>query len=179
MVIALAGRRIDAPDASQKRFPNENAERVRQEISDLLKRAEATVVVCAAACGTDILALEAARELGLRRRIVLPYGRDAFKKSSVSDRSGDWGDRYDRIIAEVESKGDLLEYDYGQVEEETYFATNHDILDEAEDIAEQTGGQLVALVVWNGESRGDEDVTEHFLREAKNREIEVVEISTL
>ncbi|MGH9935987.1 MAG: hypothetical protein ACREAM_07055 [Blastocatellia bacterium] len=178
MVIALAGRRVDAPDAIEKRFSPENVERVRQEIRDFLKAENATALVSAAACGADILALEAAGELGIRRRVVLPYDKVTFKQSSVIDRPGDWGERYDRILAEVDSKGDLTVDDYDE-DEESYFAANHDILDQAEDLAEETGQQLAALVVWNGQARGEEDITGHFLEEAKQRGLKVAEINTV
>jgi hypothetical protein len=96
----------------------------------------------------------------------------------VVDCGGDWGERYDRLIADLASSGDLVEYDY-EKKEETYFATNHDILDEAEGLAEETGQPLAVLVVWNGESRGEDDVTGHFLEEAKQRSLQVSEIATL
>jgi hypothetical protein len=36
MVIALAGRRIDAPDAETKRFPADNAAAVQQKIREFI-----------------------------------------------------------------------------------------------------------------------------------------------
>src|SRR5215813_12812612 len=158
MVIALAGRRIDAPGAGEKKFLPHKVDRVRQQIRDFLRAEKATTLVSAAACGADILALEAAGELGIRRRVVLPYDKVTFKHASVIDRPGDWGERYDRIMSEVDEKGDLIVDDYDE-DEESYFAANHDILDQAEDLAEETGEQLSAVVVWNGQARGEEDVT--------------------
>jgi hypothetical protein len=178
MIIALAGRRIDAPDTKEKRFSPENAESVKERIREILRAEKATALVSAAACGTDILALEAAGELGIRRRVVLPYDKVTFKHASVIDRPGDWGERYDRILAEVDENGDLIVDDYDE-DEESYFAANHDILDQAEDLAEETGQQLSAVVVWNGQSRGEEDVTKHFLDEAKQRGLKVTEIKTV
>jgi hypothetical protein len=178
MVIAFAGRRVDAPNTTQLRFPSENSEKVRQRILEFLKEANAEALVSAAACGGDILALEAAGELGIRRRVVLPYDKETFRQSSVADRPGNWGERYDRIIAEVARSGDLVEDGY-ENEEESYFAANHDILDQAEELAEELGQQLTALVVWNGVSRGESDVTGHFLEEAKQRGLKVAEIITL
>lgn len=178
MVIALAGRRIDAPDAGENRFPPENIERVRKEIRDFLQAENVTALVCAAACGADILALEEAGSLGIRRRVVLPYDKVTFKQSLVIDRPGDWGERYDHILAEVQSRDDLVIDDYDE-DEESYFAANHDILDQAEELAEERGQQVAALVVWNGESRGEEDVTGHFLAEARQRGMRVSEIATL
>ena len=178
MVIAFAGRRVDASDAVEKKFSPENANRVRQEIRDFLKAEKATVLVSAAACGADILALEAAGELGIRRRVVLPYDKVTFKQSSVIDRDGDWGERYDRILAEVMGLDDLVVDDYDQ-DEESYFAANHDILDQAEELAEETKQPLAALVAWNGVPRGEEDITNHFLEEAKQRGLKVTEIKTV
>ena len=177
MIVALAGRRVDEPGANEKRFSPENAEMVKQRIREVLKAEKATALVSAAACGSDILALEAAGELGIRRRVVLPYDKVTFKHSSVIDRPGDWGERYDRILAEVDDKGDLIVDDYDQ-DEESYFAANHDILDQAEELAEETGQQVSAVVVWNGLARGEEDVTGHFLEEAKQRGMKVIEINT-
>jgi hypothetical protein len=177
MIVALAGRRVDAPDAKEKRFSPENAESVKERIRKFLQTENATALVSAAACGADILALEAAGELGIRRRVVLPYDKVTFKHASVIDRPGDWGERYDLILTEVDEKGDLIVDDYDE-DVESYFAANHDILDQAEELAEETGQQLSAVVVWNGQTRGEEDVTGHFLEEAKQRGLKVTEINT-
>jgi len=179
MIVALAGRRIDAAEAKEARFPAKNASAVQQSIRDFLIDNSASVLVCAAACGADLLALEAAGELVLRRRIVLPYDKETFKRTSVTDRPGDWGERYDRIIAEVEAQGDLVEFNHDKDEEATYFATNLDILDQAARIAaEMVEEEVAALIVWNGESRGAQDVTEHFRDEAHRRGLQVSEIIT-
>lgn len=179
MVIALAGRRIDAPDAETKRFPADNAAAVQQKIREFITNNKACAMISAAACGADLLAQEVATEMRLRRRIVLPYDRQAFKQSSVADRPGDWAERYDLLIPEVALQGGLTEFDYEKDQEETFFATNHDILDEAEKIARQMNQKVTALVVWDGHSRGEDDVTGHFLEEAKLRGLQVAEILTI
>lgn len=179
MIFALAGRRVDAPDASQQRFPAENAQKVKQQITDVLQTHDACAVVCAAACGADILALEAAEELGLRRRIVLPFDKATFRASSVTDRGGDWGERYDRIIAQVEAAGDLIEFTHDKDDDQTYFTGNLDILDQTQRLAQELKTDAAALVVWNGESRGDNDVTGHFKQEAEACGMGVAEIKTI
>ncbi|MCI0388872.1 MAG: hypothetical protein MOB07_08930 [Acidobacteria bacterium] len=179
MLIALAGRRVDASDATQKRFPAENASTVKQQIRDFLQSHDARALVCAAACGADILALEAAGELGLRRRIVLPFDKSTFRASSVVDRGGDWGERYDRIISEVEGQGDLVEFAHDKDDGQTYFTGNLEILDQAQWLAGDLKIDAHALVVWNGESRGEDDVTGHFKHEAQSREMGIAEIMTM
>ena len=179
MVIALAGRRVDASDAAQKRFPAEQAELVKRRIHEFLQSHDARALVCAAACGADILALEAAGELGLRRRVVLPFDKATFRASSVTDRDGDWGERYDRIIAEVESQGDLVEFAHDKDDVQTYRTGNLEILDQAQWLAREFKSDVAALVVWDGESRGADDVTGHFKQEAEARGIGVAEVTTL
>ncbi len=178
MIIALAGRRVDAREATEKRFPAENVDAVREKIRAAFVEAGAQGLVCAAACGADILALEVAGELGLRRRVVLPFAKEIFRQTSVADRGGDWGARYDRVLAQIEASGDLVVNKYDQTED-TYFAANHDILDTAEDFAEARKAELGALVVWNGVSRGENDVTGHFFEEAKSRGLRVGEVTTI
>jgi hypothetical protein len=179
MVISLAGRRVDASDAAQKRFPPENAATVKERIREYLQSRGAQAVVCAAACGADILALEAAGESVLRRRIVLPFDKVMFRATSVVDRGGDWGERYDRIIAVVESKNDLVEFAHDKDDGQTYFTGNLEILDQARRLALELGADTEALVVWNGESRGADDVTDHFKREALARGMRVAEVKTV
>jgi hypothetical protein len=60
-----------------------------------------------------------------------------------------------------------------------YFQTNHDILDEGARAAAGAGVPLAVIVVWNGFSRGDDDVTAHFLAEARQRALPVTEILTV
>jgi hypothetical protein len=179
MIIALAGRRIDAPGADTLRFPATNVAIVRTRIRDLLLEREAQAIVCAAACGVDLLALEIADELGRRRRIVLPYTRERFRETSVVDRPGDWGERFDVIIDAAEVSGDLIVLGYMEGDETTYLATNRAILDEATMLAEQMHATVGAAVVWDGVARGDDDVTAAFLREAQHRAIPVWQVSTL
>jgi hypothetical protein len=179
MIIALAGRRVEAPDAPKPRFPANQVENVRARLHEFFTSHEVTGLVCAAACGADILALEVAGELGLRRRIVLPFGRAHFRAMSVVDRGGDWGERYDTLIAAVEAQGDLVEFAHDKDDMQTFFTGNLDILNQAQWLAGQTGEDLAALIVWDGNSRGADDVTGHFKQEAEARGFGVAEILTL
>jgi hypothetical protein len=99
MIVALAGRRVDAADAAQPRFPADRIAAVEARIDAALHDAGASTLVCAAACGADLLALEVARRKGVDAWIVLPYTVAAFRRSSVVDRGEDWGDAFDAAIA--------------------------------------------------------------------------------
>jgi hypothetical protein len=52
------------------------------------------------------------------------------------------------------------------------------ILDEAVSLARQLGLGLEAVVVWDQRSRGPDDITEQFLKEAAHRGIEVLAVPT-
>lgn len=178
VVIALAGRRVDAPAAKQPRFPSENVDRVGERIQNLFAARNASALVCSAACGADLLALEAARRRHMRRRIVLPFSREAFRRTSVVDRPGDWGTRYDRALDQIEEENNLVVLGRREDDSGAYAATNSIILDEAASLAQNLGLGLLAVIVWD-ESRGPGDITEQFLNEATRRHIEVAAVSTL
>lgn len=104
MIIALAGRRIDPADAKETRFPLRNIGRVRTGIRALLKEKAVTALVSSAACGADLIALSEAGQLGLTRRVILPFERGRFRETSVTDRPGDWGTLYDEILDALEAR---------------------------------------------------------------------------
>jgi hypothetical protein len=178
-VLALAGRRVDAPGAEQTRFPAANARQVQNRIQEQLRESRAAALVCSAACGADLLALSAAHELGIRSRVVLPFTREVFRRTSVTDRPGDWGERYDRILDLVESRNDLVVLGLKEGESGTYIATNEAILEQAVNLAQGAGSDVIAVVVWDEQSRGPKDNTDQFRRAAERREISVVSIATL
>jgi len=177
-VVVLAGRRVDAAEAEAPRFPARNLATVEERISELLRESDARVLVCAAACGADILALEAASNLGIRRRVVLPYSRELFRETSVVDRPGDWGVRYDRLLDEIAARGDLVVLGFDHGDNTTYLATNSAIIDEACKVAEQQY-EILAVIVWDKESRGEDAVTAAFRSEAVNRGLRVEDVPTI
>lgn len=63
--------------------------------------------------------------------------------------------------------------------QEGYLETNLKLLERAGAVAKEDGTSVVALVIWNEQSRGPDDVTDHFLQQAKARKVPVTEISTL
>jgi hypothetical protein len=178
MIIALAGRRVDSADAKEPRFPLGNLEMVRTRARAVLIEKGAIALVSSAACGADLIALSEAGQLGLRRRVVLPFGRKRFRETSVTDRPGDWGPLYDQIIDEVEALGDLVLLEKG-TDNEAYSAANHVILNEALGLAKEAHKPATAVLIWDGTSRGDHDLTEEFGVEARNRGLAVIEVKTL
>jgi len=163
-VIALAGRRIDAPDTDPPRFPLENVPLVRQRLTDMLVAERTEALVCSAACGADLIALEEAERLGIRRRIVLPFSPDRFRDTSVTDRPGDWGSIFDRIIEAAKSAGDLVIL--GDLEgdnDSAYAVANQTIIHEAQALTQAISNiaphRGVVVVVWEGAAREGTDAT--------------------
>lgn len=179
-VIASAGRRIDAPDAVRPRFPLERVPAIRHALRSELIAAQAVAVVTSAACGADLIVLEEAERLGLRRRIVLPFSPERFRATSVTDRPGDWGPVFDRQMTAVMASGDLVVLERTDAgDDPLYAAANEAIVREAKALIEQLSREetialrAVAIVVWEGASRGDGDLTEAFRQLAAQAGFEV------
>ena len=181
MIIALAGRRIDPSDAQIARFPLEKSAIVRERIHRLLLEQQATSLVVSASCGADLLALDVAGDLGIRRSIILPFEPAHFRETSVIDRPGDWGGLFDRIISEVSTAGDLFSLKGEKRGEAIYRLTNQKLLEKAQELAlvsDAPAESVLAVIVWNGEARGPGDITLDFANEARKRLIPLVEVPT-
>jgi len=186
MIAALVGRRIDAEDSAARRFPIENAPAVADRIRFLFSNLTISALVCSAARGADLLALDVAGELGIRRYVVLSSDAARFRASSVVDGQAgehqgeyEWGAIFDRIHDAVKAQGNLLICAAEAVGHRSYLAANLAILDQAARLATLTGEDLLAILVWDLASRGLDDVTAAFRDEAINRGIRIEEISTL
>lgn len=179
-VVALAGRRVDAPGTEPPRFPPGNVPLVRQRLADLLARERAAALVCSAACGADLVALAEAERLGLRRRVVLPFAPERFRETSVVDRPGDWGPAFDRVVAAAGAAGDLVVLDAGEGDA-AYAAANAAIVREAQALAQAGGAahRLVAVVVWEGAARSGTDATAGFRDLAARARFEERSVPTL
>lgn len=132
--------------------------------------------------------MDAAGELGIRRSVVLPFTRERFRTLSVIDRPGEWGISFDRIISDVEAAGDLLLLHETEEDKDTaaLVRTNQAILNKAQALASEMASVnehaafpgVLAVIVWDGQSRGEDDLTAAFANEARSRNLPVAEILT-
>jgi hypothetical protein len=182
-VIAVAGRRIDGSNVYPPRFPSANAETVRVSVLRTLEETAVKLLIASAACGSDLLALDAASEFNIRFRIVLPFAPKIFRQSSVVDRAQPdyWGTLYDRLITEAGERGDLIILDRNRDDPRAYVAANGAIIAEALSAAEKAvpPARLLAVIVWEGRSRSKDDVTDDFRRIALENGFSIKQISTL
>lgn len=179
-VIALAGRRIDAYDADEERFPIENTELVRTRLRNAFRRYDVVALVCSAACGTDLLALEVAGDLKVRRVVVLPFDAASFRHVSVVDRPGGesrWGPSFDHVIATL-PVDDLIVIDGSAEQNAAFDAANSRILSVAQSLSDRLDAQLVAVIVWDGVRRGADDLTAQFADDARERRVTIEALST-
>src|SRR5512132_2741627 len=133
MIFALAGRRVDAVNAAVPRFPLSNVPLVRTRIRKLLGEYHPHNLVSSAACGVDLIALDEATALGIPCQVILPFSRDQFRSTSVSDRPGDWGKLFDKLLQDADARGGVLELQEA-ADTNAYLAGNRRSLDVAQDL---------------------------------------------
>jgi hypothetical protein len=176
MVIALAARRIDPEGAGTASFPLAHAPRVRERLAAVITARSASALVSSAACGADLVALDVARDLGLRRRIVLPFGRAEFRRRSVVDRPGEWGPLFDALCDEAERAGDLAIALQTAPGDAAYLAANDGSCRRLRLAGGASG--VLAAVVWDGRRKGPFDATAALRDSAVDRGIAVVDVPT-
>jgi len=179
MIVALAGRRIDALGAKDIRFPLSNADEVKEKLKALFISLKPAALVSSAACGADLLALQVADKLNIQRAIVLPFDQQLFKSTSVTDRPGDWGELYDQVCQAVINEEGINVLNYSPDDPETYRQTNVDILETAMDLGRKHDSKnFTAVIVWEGKPKDEDDTTEHFRNEATRSGFKIFEIIT-
>jgi hypothetical protein len=179
-VVAVAGRRVDQPDAPSPRFPPGAVPAVADSVRAFLVEHGATGLVASAACGADIVALEAAAALGLRACIVLPFDRVRFRRTSVEDRGVSWGPRYEAVLRYADATGGVVVLgDAPGTDNDAYARANERIFVEALGLARSAHATPIALAIWDANPRATTDATRDFLEGAKRNGMATFSISTL
>ncbi|QIR36265.1 DUF4071 domain-containing protein [Tolypothrix sp. PCC 7910] len=100
--VVFSGHMIDRPGRTVPRFPLELEGQVYQAIKERLSNLDAKIGYASAACGADILFLEAIKELNGEIHIVLPYAQEEFIQNSVDIiPNSNWKQRYENLIAKA------------------------------------------------------------------------------
>ena len=178
-VVALAGRRVDASSAKQRRFPAENVGLVAGRIRGLLEELKPVALVCSAASGADLIALDVAGQLGIERHIIIPFAAEIFRQTSVADSGAEWGERFDGILEQLAKNEEIVSANYAKRGNEAYQATNVEILRRAQQLASAHDTTAEAVIVWNGVARQAEDNTNEFANAARRAGLAVREILTV
>ncbi|HEY7088712.1 MAG TPA: tetratricopeptide repeat-containing protein [Tepidisphaeraceae bacterium] len=176
-VAVLVGHMIDRPDRASPRFPAQCEPAVAREIERRLQENNVSVGYSSAACGADILFLEAVRQRGGETHIVLPYPADDFVSDSVDIRpDGDWASRFRNVIesaasVETSTNSRLIE---GGV---AYEFAAHLLYGMATIRARQLDTPLIPMAVWDRKPGdgpgGTAAVVEHWI--AQGHHVEIIE----
>ncbi len=103
-IITFSGHMIDRADRKVPRFPDFAAGSVKKEIAIVLDELDAGIGYCSAACGADILFIEAMIERGAEVNVYLPFCAEDFLKTSVSYAGIEWEDRFFAILEKTSVK---------------------------------------------------------------------------
>ena len=198
MIVALAGRRIDKPDAKTPAFPLENIGKVRAELFSFLDKNSVTHLVSSGACGADLLGLEVAIKLKISCHLILPFEKEIFVAKSVSDclENEMWEAMFKKSYTFLEENQDVTILSISPEDEDKYQKTNKAILNKVESLSnslKKTEEYLssnsvpkkIALILWEGKPKTkfkeDEtvDYTENILDSAKAIGFEIEVINTL
>jgi class 3 adenylate cyclase/tetratricopeptide (TPR) repeat protein len=99
-LVIFSGHMIDAPDRRIPRFPADKENEVRELLEKQLEAMNAGIGFASAACGSDILFLEAMLARGGAIHLVLPWPAEEFVKTSVDlDGNGTWNKRFEAVLA--------------------------------------------------------------------------------
>jgi hypothetical protein len=102
-ILVFTGNMIDRPGRHTPRFPAAIETAVRAAVTERLAALRPLAVYGSAACGADILCLEVARGLGCETHVVLPFPAVEFRRTSVDYAGGNWGERFERVLAAADS----------------------------------------------------------------------------
>jgi class 3 adenylate cyclase len=172
-VAVFAGHMVDQPRRSPERLPERIVPAVKQAIADWLERENVRVGFGAAACGADLLFLEAVLERQGAAHVILPFDLESYCQASVAVAGQTWVDRFRHVVARAAvlpvsgrplSSGEVA-YDYA----------NRILHGLAIIHARQLATELRQLAVWNGEPGdgpgGTADVINHWSKAGKRIDV--------
>ncbi|MEP7061891.1 MAG: adenylate/guanylate cyclase domain-containing protein [Betaproteobacteria bacterium] len=100
-VLAFVGHMIDAPANGEPRFPPVLVPAVDAAIRARLAGFNHPIAYTSAACGADLIFIEAALERGAEVNIVLPFDGEDFARTSVAIGGDGWRERFERALRQA------------------------------------------------------------------------------
>lgn len=151
-VAAFSGHTIDTGDREAPRFPASAEATVAAQIKEAIAKHGVEIGISAAACGADILFLEALQAQGKETHIILPHPAEDFRRISVTDKAGEaWGRRFDEVMRKADMVTVLSSY---PGEDLAYQFQGSVIAGSALLRAEAVGGHALGLALWDGKAGG-------------------------
>ncbi|MCU1575277.1 MAG: hypothetical protein JWO93_3359 [Micrococcaceae bacterium] len=178
MIIVYAGVQADEPERMQPRFPRAAEERLAARIRGLLQSLRPSLVVGAAASGSDIVIAEAALLEGADVRFVMPFDVETFQKSSVEGRGQRWTARYQRLLQTVGSNR-ITEGSLDPDDKDSYPRHNAHLITYAKALARERGERVWALVVRPQPDDDAGSVSDDFAQRAEAQGILTLDLAPL
>ena len=180
-VIIFSGHMIDATNRLRPRFPPHLVPAVAKEIKERLHRCDAQIGISSAACGSDLLFIEAMLERGAEIHVVLPWRKEEFLRTSVAISDDHyWTERFDQLLGEVTSVTYLSQQSApsGNL---GYAYCSECMNGMALYRAETMGSDVTPVAVWDGK-RGDglggTSSFVHFWR-SRQHPVEIIDLSRI
>jgi class 3 adenylate cyclase len=149
-VVVFSGHMIDEVHRVAPRFPASLEPAVARALRDKIDKLGPCFGFASAACGSDILFLEAMLDAGAEIHIVLPYNKEEFIRDSVDFLpDSNWRARFERLLRRAAQcvtastqklKLGTVSYEFG----------NELLLGLARTYSLRLGTTLIPLAVWDG-----------------------------
>jgi class 3 adenylate cyclase len=98
-VIAFAGHMVDTPGRAVPRFPPGLVPAVEHAVRERVAVFQRPIVYSSAACGADLIFIDAMLARGAEVNVVLPFDRQDFVRNSVAVGGDGWVARFDAALA--------------------------------------------------------------------------------
>lgn len=102
-IVVFAGHMVDAADRARPRLPEAIEGALAARLAQRLDAIGAGFGYCSAACGADLIFVEAMLARGAEVHLVLPFERNDFVATSVAFAGPAWVERFEQALARVAS----------------------------------------------------------------------------
>ncbi len=98
-VVIFGGQPLDPAGVDEPLLPSSKLPALKQAIVETLDKLDARIGYSSAACGADILFIEALQERGGETHVVLPCALADFVEARVAYAGAEWVERFEKALA--------------------------------------------------------------------------------
>ena len=181
-VVLFAGHMIDRADRKVPRFPAYLEADVAAAIRKALDEVDATIGFSSAACGADLLFIEAMHDRGGHVHVVLPYEPQPFIADSVAIvPDGNWVERFNCAMEDERTDVSLASHGRGIQDSVAFEYCNEFLFGLASLQAARLGAELAPIAVWDGFPGNDDGGTASAVARwrASNCQVTVIDVTRI